>query len=151
MCYSYFPLLSFCYRTYWSVNPWGTRFTWLHPHWVAFQFNQEPSWLPRYRHLTFSRFVSLNHAQIQIIMMTERLRHHPQNIGAGHTFLSFIPSTWNSNLKILATTGLQRFHGMANSSLELLLTVCPKQSVTQLRWISVLISHQPTICSKTET
>ena len=59
MCYSFFSLLSFCYRAYWSVNPWGTCFTWSHPRRVAFQFNQEPSWLPRYRHPAFSRFVSL--------------------------------------------------------------------------------------------
>ena len=59
MCYSFFSLLSFCYRAYWSVSPWGTCFTWSHPHRVAFQFNQEPSWLPRYRHLAFSIFVSL--------------------------------------------------------------------------------------------
>ena len=59
MCYSFFSLLSFCYRAYWSVNPWGTCFTWLYPRRVAFQFNQEPSWLPRYRHLAFSKFVSL--------------------------------------------------------------------------------------------
>ena len=42
MCYSYFSLLSFCYRAYWSVNPWGTCFSWPHPRLVAFQFNQEP-------------------------------------------------------------------------------------------------------------
>ena len=51
MCYSFFPLLNFCYRAYWSVNPWGTCFTWSHPRRVAFQFNLELSWLLRYRHL----------------------------------------------------------------------------------------------------
>ena len=55
----FFSLLSFCYRAYWPVNPWGTCFTWSHPRRVAFQFNQEPSWLLRYRQLAFSRFVSL--------------------------------------------------------------------------------------------
>ena len=59
MCYSFFSLLSFCYHAHWSVNPWGTCFTWSHPHRVAFQFNQEPSWLLRYRYLAFSRFISL--------------------------------------------------------------------------------------------
>ena len=88
-------------------------------------------------------FALLNHAWIQNIIWTERFRHHPQNIGAGHTFLSFIPSTWNSNLKILDTTDLQQIHGTVKSSIELLLTVWPKQSVTQLGWISVLISCQP--------
>ena len=58
MCYTFFPLLSFCYRAYWSANPWGTYFTWSHPLRVAFLFNQEPSWLLRYRHLAFSRFIS---------------------------------------------------------------------------------------------
>ena len=51
---------------------------------------------------------------------------------AGHAFLSFIPSTWNSNQKILATTIFQQIYGTVNSSIELLLTVYPKQSVTQL-------------------
>ena len=59
MCSHFFSLLSFCYHAYWSVNPWGTYFTWSHPPRVAFQFNQEPSWLPRYRHLAFSRFISI--------------------------------------------------------------------------------------------
>ena len=72
----------------------------------------------------------------------------PQIIGAGHAFLSFIASTWNTNLKILATTNLQQIHGTVNSSKEFLLTVWPKQSVTQLGWISVLISSQPTTRSK---
>ena len=31
-----FSLLSFWYRVYWSVNPWGTWFTWSHPRWIAF-------------------------------------------------------------------------------------------------------------------
>ena len=66
--------------------------------------------------------------------------------------LSFLYSiTLNSNLKTLAATSLQQIHGTVNSSIELLLTVFPKQSVTQLGWISVLISSQPTIRSKTET
>ena len=32
----FFSLLSFCYLAYWFVSPWGTCFTWLHPHRVAF-------------------------------------------------------------------------------------------------------------------
>ena len=68
------------------------------------------------------RFTSPNHARIQNIIETERFRHHPQNIGVGQAFLSFIPSTWNSNLKILATTGLQQIHETVNSSIELLLS-----------------------------
>ena len=35
-----------------------TSFTWSNLRWVSFQFNQEPSWLPIYRHLAFPRFVS---------------------------------------------------------------------------------------------
>ena len=58
-CSFFFSLSSFCYHAYWFVNPWWTCSTWSHRRRVAFQFNQEPSWLPRYRHLTLSRFVSL--------------------------------------------------------------------------------------------
>ena len=139
MCYSFFfSLLIFCYRAYWSVNPWGTCFTWSHPHRVAFQFNQEPLWLLKYRHLSFSRFVSL--CQITHESKTSSglkdPRHHPQYIGAGHAFLSFIPSTWNSNLKILATTSLQQIHGTVNSSIELLLTVCPK-TIRNTTWMNL--------------
>ena len=44
-----FSLLIFWYLAYCSVNPWGTCFTWSRPCWVGFQFNQESSWLLRYR------------------------------------------------------------------------------------------------------
>ena len=53
----FFSLLSLCFHAHWFVSPWGTCFTWLNPLRVAFQFNQEPSWLPIYRHLAFPRFV----------------------------------------------------------------------------------------------
>ena len=35
-----------------------TCLTWSNPRRVSFQFNQEPSWLPIYRHLAFPWFVS---------------------------------------------------------------------------------------------
>ena len=94
----FFSLLSFCYRAYWSVNSWGACFTWSHPRPAAFQFNQEPSWLLRYRHIAFSRFVSLRWIthESKTSSGLKDPRHHPQHIGAGHAFLSFIPSTWNS-------------------------------------------------------
>ena len=38
-------------------------------------------------HLSQIRFASPNHAQIQNIIVTERPRHHPQNIGIGHAFI----------------------------------------------------------------
>ena len=77
--------------------------------------------------------------------MTERLGHHPQNIGVGHTiFLLFHP--WNSNLKI------EQLHGPANSSIELVsLPSTQQQSANPLGWMSVLLSRQPMIFSKTET
>ena len=154
MCYSFFFFsLSFCYHAYWSINLWGTCFTWLHPRRVAFQFNQEPSWLPRYRHLIFSRFISLrqttHESKTSSGLKDSDIIH--KILERATPFFFFILSTWNSNLKILATTSLQQIHGTVNSSIELLLTVWPKQSVTQLEWISVLISSQPTIRSKTET
>ena len=154
MCYSFFSLLSFCYRAYRSVNPRVTCFTWSHPRLVAFQFNQEPSSLLRYRHLAFSRFVSFHFAKSR----TNPKHHWDWKIQTSSTkywsrpHLSFL---YSINLELqsekLATTGLQQIYGTVNSSVELLLTVCPKKSVTQVEWISVLISHQPTIRSKTET
>ena len=153
MCYPFFSLLSFCYRAYWSVNPWGTCFTWSFPRQVAFQFNQETSWLLRYRHLAFSRFISLrqttHESKISLGLKDSDIIH--KILEQATPFFPLIPSTWNSNLKILATTGLQQIYRTVNSFIELLLTVCPKQSVTQLGWISVLISRQPVIRPKTET
>ena len=58
MCYSFFFIIMF-QLLYRSVNPWGTCFTWSHPRCVAFQFNQKPLCLLRYRHLTFPRSISL--------------------------------------------------------------------------------------------
>ena len=94
MCYLFFfSILSLCFHAHWFVSPWGRFFTWLPPRRVAFQFNQEPSWLPIYRHLAFPRFVSFR--QITHKSKTPSWLkdwHHPQCIGAGHSFLSFIPS-----------------------------------------------------------
>ena len=146
MCYSFFSL-SFCSMPIGLQALEETYFTWSNPRWVSFQFNQEPSWLPIYRHLAFPRFVfvSPNHTRIQNTIGTERLRHHPQNIGVGHAiFLLFHP--WNSNLKI------EQLHGPANSSIKLLsLPSIQQQSANPLGWMTVLLSRQPTIFSKTET
>ena len=119
-------------------KPWVTCFTWSRPRQVAFQFNQEPSWLLRYRHLTFSRFVSLRQIphESKTSSGLKDPRRHPQHIGAGHAFLSFIPSIWNSNLKILATTNLQQIHGMVNSSIELPLIVYPK-TIRNTTWMNL--------------
>ena len=66
--------------------------------------------------------------------------------------LSFLYSiNLELQFEMLVTTSLQQIHRMVNSSIELPLTVCPKQSVTQLGWIFVLVLSQPTIHSKTET
>ena len=61
--------------------------------------------------------------------MTERLRHHPQNIGVGHAiFLLFHP--WNSNLK------MEQLHGPANSSIELL-SLPSTQQQSETNWMNV--------------
>ena len=64
--------------------------------------------------------------------MNERLRHHPQNIGAGHAFLSFIPSlelqsenTSHHRPSTIPWDG-EFFYRIS------LFAVYPKQSVTQL-------------------
>ena len=100
----------------------------------------------------FPDFVSLcqiTHESKNIIV-TERPRHHPQNIGVGHAlFFSFIPS---SELQTKKNRSLHRplqLHGPGNSSIELLsLTSTQQQSVTPLVWMSVLISRQPSIRQK---
>ena len=78
------------------------------------------------------RFTLPNHARIQNTIVTERLRHHPQDFGVGHAFfLLFHPR--NSKLKIEATIGFQQLNGPANSSIELLsLPSTQQQSVTSL-------------------
>ena len=80
--------------------PEETCFTWSNPCRVSFQFNQEPSWLPIYRHLAFPRFVSL--CQITHESKTSSwlkdIRHHPQNFGVGHAFFLLFHSR-NSKLK----------------------------------------------------
>ena len=65
------------------------------------------------------------------------------------SFLYFINLELQS--EIMAATSLQQIHGTVNSSIELLLTICPKHSVTKFGWIPVQISSQPMIRSKTET
>ena len=140
----FFSLLSLCFHTHWFVSLWGTCFTWLHPLQVAFQFNQEPR-------LSQICFVSPNHAQIQNTIVTERFRHHPQNIGAGYAFLSFIPSLElqcekPSHHRPSTTPWAGEFFDRIA-----FFAVYPQQSVTQLGWATVLISRQPMIHSKTET
>ena len=130
-----------------------TCFTWSNPRRVSFQFNQEPSWLPIYRHLTFPRFVSL--CQITHESKTPSWLKDPDIIHkilekATPFFLLFHPR--NSKLKkIEASIGPQQLHGPANSSIKLFsLPSNQQQSVNPLGWMSVLHSRQPTIFSKTE-
>ena len=112
--------------------PEETCFTWSNPRQVSFQFNQEPSWLPIYRHLTFPRSVSL----CQNTIGTERLRHYPQNFGVGHAFfLLFNPR--NSKLKKnRSQIGPQQLHGSANSSIELLSLPSTHQQ-SETNWMNV--------------
>ena len=142
--------------------PEETCFTWSNPRRVSFQFNQEPSWLPIYRHLAFPRFVSLcqityRHLAFprfvslcQNIIVTERHRHHPQNFGVGHAFfLLFHPR--NSKLKKnRSQIGPKQLHGSANSSIELLSLPSTHQQ-SETNWMNVCpILTSATISSKTE-
>ena len=80
--------------------PEETSFTWSNPRRVSFQFNQEPAWLPKYRHLGFPRLVSL--CQITHESKTsswlKKPKHHPHNFGVGHAFFLLFHSR-NSKLK----------------------------------------------------
>ena len=59
MCYPFFFFVRILFPCHWFASPWGTCLTWSNPRRVSFQFNQESSWLPIYRHLDFPRSVSL--------------------------------------------------------------------------------------------
>ena len=126
--------------------------TWSNPRRVSFQFNQEPSWLPIYRHLAFPRFVSL--CQIAHESKTSSWLKDIDIIhkifGVGHAFfLLFHPR--NSKLKKnRSQIGPQQLHGSANSSIELLSFPSTHQQ-SETNWMNVCpILTSATISSKTE-
>ena len=98
---------------------------------------QEPSWLPRYRHLVFPWFVSFRQTTHECktpSWLKDSGIIHKRLEQATPSFPLFHP--WNSNLKILATTGLQQFHGMVNSSIEFLLCRLPK-TICNTTWMNL--------------
>ena len=125
-----------------------TCFTWSNPRRVSFQFNQEPSWLPIYRHLTFSRFVSL--CQITHEFKTPSWLKDSDIIHKileyATPFFTFIPSSELQSKKNRSQIGPQQLHGPANSSIELLsLPSTQQQSLTN--WMNVC----PILASATDS
>ena len=59
MCYSFLFINKFLLPCLLVCKPLRNMLYLITPSPVAFQFNQEPSRLPRYRHLAFSRFISI--------------------------------------------------------------------------------------------
>ena len=116
--------------------PEETCFTWSNLHRVSSQFNQEPSWLPIYRHLAFPRSVSL-------YQITHESKHHrdwktlsTKFWSRPHLF-SYIPSSeLQTKKKIRSLHRPLQLHGPANSSIELLpLPSTLQQSETN--WMNV--------------
>ena len=133
-----FSLLIFCYRACWSVNPWGTCFIWSHSRLVTFQFNQEPSWLLRYRHLAFYKSVSLRRITHESKtssglndpdIIHKILEHATPFFPLFHQFGTPIWKFWPPQT-------FQEIHGTVNPSIELLLTICP-QTIRKTTWINL--------------
>ena len=146
----FFSLLSLCFPAQWFVSPWGTCFTWLYPRRVAFHFNQEPSWLPIFRHLAFPWFVSFRQ-----ITHESKIPSWLKDSDIIHKILEqatpFFPlfHPWNSNVKNTShhTPSTTPWAGEFFDRIAFF-AVYPQQSVTQLGWTTVLISRQPMIRSK---
>ena len=133
-----FSLLIFYCRAYWSVNSCETSFTWSHPRWVAFQFNQEPSWLLRYRHLAFSTFVSLrwitHEPKTSSGLKDPDITH--RILEQAMPFFPLFHKLGTPIWKFWPPQAFKHIHGTVNSSIELLLTVCPK-TIRNTTWMNL--------------